>query len=133
MRWVNQGPQIASHPTWLAAHPYARFFAITDSNGNVQVATVGGTSKAGTHPTWQTIVNRTTADGTVTWRNVGLPATFSFAAAGGTSGIIIDNTVPTGTIAGASEVYFSTQSNQPTCGTSATVGCAVQASQAALN
>lgn len=130
MRWVNQGPQIASHPTWLATHAYPRFFAITDSNGNIQVATVGGTSKAGGHPIWQTIVNRTTADGTVTWRNVGLPATVSFPAAGGTSGIIIDNTV-TGTFSG-SQVYFSTQGNQPTCGTSANVGCAVQASQAAL-
>ncbi len=132
MRWVNQGPQIASHPAWVPTHAYARFFAILDSNGNVQVATVGGTSKFGGHPTWQTIVNRTTADGTVTWRNVGLPATVSFAAAGGTSGIIIDNTVPIGTTAGASEVYFSTQSNQPTCGASALVGCAVQVSQAAL-
>lgn len=132
MRWVNQGPQIATHPAWQASTNYALHFAIIDSNGNVQVATVAGRSKAGTHPTWQTIVNRTTADGTVTWRNVGLPATVSFAAAGGTSGIIIDNTVPTGTTAGASEVYFSTQSNQAVCGTSATVGCAVQASQAAL-
>ena len=132
MRWVNQGPQIASHPAWLPTHAYARFFAIIDSNGNVQVATVRGTSKAGGHPIWQTIINRTTADGTVTWRNVGLPATASFAAAGGTSGIIIDNTVAPGTLLGASEVYFSTQGDQTTCGTSSNVGCAVQASQAAL-
>jgi hypothetical protein len=132
MRWVNQGPQIASHPAWQPTHAYARFFAIIDSGGNVQVATVGGTSKPGGHPTWATIVNRTTADGTVTWRNVGLPATVSFAAAGGTSGLIVDNTVSIGTLAGASQIYFSTQSNQ-TCGTSGTGGCAVQASQAGLN
>ena len=54
------------------------------------------------------------------------------ATTGGTSGIIIDNTSPT---AGASQVYFSTESNG-TCSTSGTLssgGCAVQASQSALN
>jgi len=50
---------------------------------------------------------------------------------GGTSGIIIDNTVGTGTLAGASQVYFSTLGSQ-TCGTSGSGGCAVQASQSAL-
>lgn len=49
---------------------------------------------------------------------------------GGTSGIVIDNTSST---TGASQVYFSTLSNS-TCATSAgTGGCAVQASQSALN
>jgi hypothetical protein len=44
--------------------------------------------------------------------------------------LIIDNTV--GTLAGTSQVYFSTLSNQ-TCGTSPTPGgCAVQASQSDL-
>jgi len=51
--------------------------------------------------------------------------------AGGTSGIIIDNTVGSGTLAGASQVYFSTLANSTgTCGTN--VGCAVQASQSGL-
>ena len=63
---------------------------------------------------------------------VGPISTANLAAAGGTSGIIIDNTVGSGTLAGASEVYYSTQSNQ-TCATSGgTGGCAVQASQSAL-
>ena len=132
LRWVDQGPQIAAHSAWIANNPYARRSAIVDSNGNVQVVITRGTSKMGAHPTWNTVVYGNTTDGSVTWRNAGLLATVSLAAAGGTSGIIIDNTVPASTRAGASEVYFSTQSNQA-CGTTGTGGCAVQASQAALN
>jgi hypothetical protein len=130
VRWVNQGPQVAAHPAWIAHTAYALGFAILDSNGNVQVVTTAGTSKRGTNPTWNTTIDRTTGDGSVVWRNAGLPATVSLAAAGGTSGIIIDNTVVT-PLAG-SEVYFSTQSNQM-CGTAGPGGCAVQASQAALH
>ena len=48
----------------------------------------------------------------MTWENLGAIATAALAAAGGTSGIIIDNTVGSGTLAGASQVYFSTLSNQ---------------------
>jgi hypothetical protein len=69
--------------------------------------------------------------------NLALPSSASagLATTGGTSGIIIDNVATT--TAGASQVYFSTLSNQ-TCngnGTtgSGTGGCAVQASQKALN
>ena len=53
--------------------------------------------------------------------------------AGGTSGIIIDNTLTTG---GASQVYFSTLGSSGTCSTSGTLttgGCAVQASQSGLH
>jgi hypothetical protein len=55
------------------------------------------------------------------------------AAAGGSSGIIIDNV---GTTAGASQIYFGTLAAQ-TCNGNGTTGsgnggCAVQASQAAL-
>jgi hypothetical protein len=58
---------------------------------------------------------------------LGALATFSVATAGGTSGVIMDNTV-----VGDSQVYFSTQGNQ-TCVTSGTSGgCAMQASQSAL-
>jgi len=56
--------------------------------------------------------------------------------AGGTSGIIIDNAVGSGTLAGASQVYFSPLGNQACAGNgttgSGTGGCAIQASQAAL-
>jgi len=129
-RWVNQGPQLAAHGVWQASHVYALGTAIIDSNGNIQVVTTAGTSKAGAHPVWQmTIYTPTTADNNVRWRNAGKPATASLAAAGGTGGIIIDNIV--GTPAGASQIYFSTQSNQ-LCGSGGTGGCAVQASQSAL-
>jgi hypothetical protein len=129
---VNQGPQLAAHGVWLASHVYALGTAIIDSNGNIQVVTTAGTSKAGAHPVWQTtIYNPTTADNNVRWRNAGKPATASLAAAGGTGGIIIDNIVGSGTVAGASQIYFSTQSNQ-LCGSGGTGGCAVQASQSAL-
>jgi hypothetical protein len=59
-------------------------------------------------------------------------ATAGATEAGGTSGIIIDNTSAS---AGASQVYFSTLGTTGTCTTSGTVttgGCAVQLSQAAL-
>jgi hypothetical protein len=56
---------------------------------------------------------------------------FFLPVAGGTSGIIVDNSVPTGTLAGGSQVYFTPLSlGFGTCG--AGKGCAVQASQAGL-
>jgi len=132
VRWVNQGPQHAAHGPWQASHAYGTGSSIMDSNGNVQVILTAGTSKSGTHPVWATVINGNTNDGSARWRNAGTPATASLAATGGTGGIIIDNTVGSGTLAGASQVYFTTQGNQ-TCGTSGTGGCAVQASQAGLN
>jgi len=66
----------------------------------------------------------------VTWVNAGVLPSAALESAGGTSGFILDNTVET--LPGASQVYFSTLSNQ-TCTTSGgTGGCAVQASQSAL-
>jgi hypothetical protein len=66
----------------------------------------------------------------VTWENAGVLPVAALESAGGTSGIIIDNFV--NTLPGASQVYFSTLSNQ-TCTTSGTTGgCAVQASQSTL-
>jgi hypothetical protein len=55
--------------------------------------------------------------------------TATLAASGGTSGIVIDNTVAPG-ITHTSQVYYSTLGNQSCTG--GTGGCAVQASQAAL-
>jgi hypothetical protein len=136
VRWTNQGPHLASHPAWQASHAYAAGTSILDSNGNVQWASNAGTSKAGAHPVWSAVIDGNTPDNTgvnkINWKMVGLPATFSVAAAGGTGGIIIDNNVGTGTLAGASQVYFSNLGNQ-TCTTSGgTGGCAIQASQSAL-
>ena len=115
----------------MANTAYALNTQIVDSNGNIEWVATAGTSKAGAHPVWNLTVQGQTADNTVRWRNIGALATFSLAATGGTSGIIMDNTVGSGTLAGASEVYFSTQGNQA-CGATGTGGCAVQASQSAL-
>ena len=56
----------------------------------------------------------------------------SLLVTGGASGVIIDNTVPGGTLAGASQVYFTPLANQacPTSGGNG--GCAIQASQSGL-
>jgi hypothetical protein len=132
VRWINQGPVAATYNTWLPSHAYALGSVIIDSNGNIQTVTTGGTSKAGAHPAWvTTIFTPTTIDGGVRWRNAGKPASASLAAAGGTGGIIIDNIFGSGTLLGASQVYFSTQGNQA-CGSTGTGGCAVQASQSGL-
>ncbi len=131
VRWLNQGTQTAFHAAWQPLTAYALHAEVLDTNGNIEVVTTAGTSKAGAHPIWPANPNGTVLDGTVRWRNVGAVATVSLAAAGGTSGIIIDNTVVTGPPTGGSQVYFVTQSNQ-TCATGGTGGCAVQASQSAL-
>jgi hypothetical protein len=128
--WLNQGALSASTGPWTASTDYAKGFEVFDSNGNVELATKAGTSNAAA-PTWKTAVAGVTAEtgGGPHWLNVGPIATYGAKSAGGTSGIIIDNTVGTG---GGSQVYFSTLSDQ-TCATSGgTGGCAVQASQSGL-
>jgi outer membrane protein assembly factor BamB len=55
------------------------------------------------------------------------------AATGGTSGIVVDNSVGSGTLAGASQIYFTTLSDTGTCATSGGTGiCGVQDSQTSL-
>lgn len=129
--WIDQGLQSAFTPAaWLKNHLYSKGSKILDGNNNIQLVTKAGTSGA-TAPSFNATAGLTTSDGSVTWTNVGAIATASLAVDGGTSGIIIDNTVGSGTLAGASQVYFSTLGSE-TCGTSGTGGCAVQASQAGL-
>ncbi|HWW13958.1 MAG TPA: ice-binding family protein [Candidatus Dormibacteraeota bacterium] len=128
--WLDQGVQSASTPSWAAAHLYATGNKILDGNNNTQVVTTPGFS-GGSMPTFNPTAGGTTIDGVVVWTNVGPLGTAALAAAGGTSGIIIDNTVISGTLAGTSQIYFSTLTNE-VCGTSGTGGCAVQASQPAL-
>jgi len=134
VRWYNQGltTQI-TNGVWVRLTVYPVGSTILDSNNNVEVVTTahGSGKSGGTLPTWSTTVGSTTPDSTLTWMNLGPVAASSLASAGGTSGVIIDNFVGSGTLAGASQVYFSTLSDQ-TCGTSGTGGCAMQASQAAL-
>ena len=78
---------------------------------------------------WPDTPGATTVDGSVTWVYAGPLPTAAVQVSGGTSGIIMDNVVSSTTMAGASQVYFSTLSNQA-CTTSSTGGCA--ASQSAL-
>jgi hypothetical protein len=133
LKWVNLGLTTAATPaSWAAGNAYAVGNYIEDTNFNIQVVTAivgNGHSRGGTHPVWSTVVGQATADNHVTWTDAG-PAPGALAAAGGTSGIIFDNTVETGV--SGSQIYFSTQGNQATCGAATNVGCAVQASQSAL-
>jgi hypothetical protein len=132
VKWLNLGVTTAATPVaWVANHAYTVGNFIEDSNFNIQVVTTtaGNRKSGGAEPTWSTNVGQITADLHVTWTNAG-PAPGALAAAGGTSGVIFDNTVETGV--SGSQIYFSTQGNQATCGTATDVGCAVQASQSAL-
>jgi hypothetical protein len=134
VKWVNLGVTTANTPaSWAANTPFDVGNFIEDSNQNIEVVTfTSGNGKSGpgpSAPTWATSVGATTADDEVTWTEAG-PATGALAAAGGTSGVIIDNIVESGV--SGSQIYFSTQGNQATCGTATSVGCAVQASQSAL-
>jgi hypothetical protein len=132
-KWLNLGVTTAATPdAWASNHLYAVGDFIEDNNQNIEVVTAtsgSGHSGAGSAPPWMTTVGQTTRDNEVIWTEAG-PATGALAAAGGTSGVIIDNIVETGV--SGSQIYFSTQGNQATCGTATSVGCAVQASQSAL-
>ena len=129
--WLNQGPtEVTAMAGWELDHRYTVNTRIFDG-ANVEIVTVPGIS-GGAAPPWATTAGgATTGDGTVSWINAGPLANAALAATGGTSGIIIDNTVSTGTLAGTSELYFSTLGNED-CPTTPTSGCAVQASQSAL-
>jgi hypothetical protein len=133
LKWVNLGATTAAPPpAWTANQAYAIGDFIEDTNFNIEVVTaVNGNDRStnGPHPTWSTAVGQTTFDHHVSWTNAG-PSPGALAAAGGTSGVIIDNIVESGV--SGSQIYFSTQGDQATCGTATSVGCAVQASQSAL-
>jgi hypothetical protein len=125
--WLNQSKQSPSHGFWFALHPFATNTFLVDSNNNIEWLALAGVSGV-TTPVWSTIVGGTTPDGAAFWENLGPIATYSLAANGGVSGIIIDNVV---NASGNSQVYFTTLSDQA-CGTGGTGGCAIQASQSAL-
>jgi len=129
--WLTQGPTtLTPLPNWASGIRYAVHTRILDDKGNVEIVTVPGTSGGGT-PNWNTTAGGLTLpDGGVTWINAGVLPSAALAASGGTSGFIIDNVVGSGTQVGASQVYFSTLGSQACTG--GTGGCAVQASQAAL-
>ena len=125
--WLDQGVQSAFTPAaWQADFAYSFGDLILDSNDNIERCIFAGTSGDTEPNPWATIPGNVTSDSSVGWANLGVIATAALAEAGGTSGIIIDNTVET--LAGASQIYFSTLSG----GCGGTDGCAVQASQSDL-
>ena len=137
--WIDEGSlNQALTNNWQASHAYtAPYTHFIDSNGNIEVSTTPGTSGL-TEPTWNPTVGGTTPDDGVTWTNAGAAGIAALAAAGGGSGMIIDNTVspgpgssPANTLK-TSQVYFTTLSDQLCATSGGTGGCAVQASQAAL-
>jgi hypothetical protein len=136
VKWMSQGNTTVTNSSWAANHSYKLHNRIVVTvNGSLYyevVTTIAGTGTSGaTSPTWNTTLNGTTADNQVTWTNIGIPYSV-LASKGGTSGIIIDNLVGSGTPTGGSQVYFSTLANQSCTTSGGTGGCAVQASQSAL-
>lgn len=74
LRWLCLGTAAwqASTPVTAWAAGLTNFTTIQDSNGNIQVCTVSGTTKIAPHPTWATTYGATTTDGTATWTCVGV-------------------------------------------------------------
>jgi len=117
--------------SWMMTTSESQGIFILDSNGNIEAATVNGGVTGLLQPTWSMAIGGKTPDLLQTWVNVGPLSSFGLPVLGGTSGAVVDNTVPTGTL-GGSQVYFSPLSpGFGTCG--AGNGCAVQASQSKLN
>jgi hypothetical protein len=130
VHWRNQGPISGQTPPgWIADNPYAGAFEIIDTNNNVEIAELGGGTSGGTQPVWPLTEGSETFDGTLVWYNLGANPAAALQAPGGTSGIIMDNTVNN---PGGSQIYYSTLEPSP-CGGGPTGGCAVQASQQGLN
>jgi hypothetical protein len=131
--WIDQGSLTAPFSPYLSSNTYVTpLIKILDPNGNVQALTTAGTTGA-SQPTWSTVPGTTTNDGSAQWTNVGPMGTAALPMPGGTSGMIIDNTLGTFTVPGDSEIYFTTLTDQPCATSGGTGGCAVQASQVGLN
>jgi hypothetical protein len=129
--WLNQGVTTATAlGGWTASHAYGGQARIFDGT-NVQITPSAGTSGT-TIPFWNTTVGGNTTDNGVTWINAGPWPNAALAASSGTGGVIIDNSVASGTLAGASQVYFFTLGNQLCTTSGGTGGCAMQASQSSL-
>ncbi len=130
--WTNAGFFTPVTPQgWQANTFWSVGSRITDSNNNLECNLQTGIHSAVTPPVWNTAIGGLTTEVTgLQWRNGGHLPSHALPVAGGASGIIMDNIVGSGVLAGASQVYFSTLS---TGGCGAGNGCAVQASQSALN
>ena len=82
--WQNLG-----HNAWLPGTSYSAGQAIVDPTGNIQTATIGGTSGA-SQPSWREGANATTQDASVTWTNSG-PVTWQANTQYEVGQIIIDS------------------------------------------
>ena len=131
VHWRNQGPLSGpTPPMWAPNTFYDGAFEIVDSNNNIEIESIiGGGFSGATTPTWPMAEGATTVDGFITWYNLGANPVAGLSASGGTSGIVIDNTIDT---PGGSQIYYSTLQDDA-CEFGATGGCAVQASQQGLN
>jgi hypothetical protein len=117
--------------SWFPNASFGVGFSVLDPNGNIEAASIDAAMGGSTQPNWPMNIGARTADGSQVWVNVGPVDVATLQTPGGTSGIVVDNTVPTGTLAGGSQIYFSSLGTVfGTCG--AGHGCAVQASQAGL-
>lgn len=65
---LSYGP--STYDTWTASTFYSPSGVLIDTNGNIQQLTTDGTTGA-TVPTWATLLNITTIDGTAVWTNRG--------------------------------------------------------------
>lgn len=130
--WVNAGFLTPVTPqAWQADTYYSVGGRIIDGNNNLECALETGIPTGATAPTWSTAIGGTTTESTsLKWRNGGPLPSHALPETGGTSGVIMDNVAQSILITGTSQVYFSTLGTGR-CGTGN--GCAVQASQSALN
>jgi hypothetical protein len=130
--WVNAGFLTPVTPQgWQANTFFSVGSRILDSNSNIECNLETGIHSGVIPPIWNTTIGGLTTEVTgLHWRNGGPLATHALHVAGGASGVVIDNVVGSGMLAGASQIYFSTLG---TGGCGAGNGCAVQASQSALN
>ena len=122
--WTQCGAPLA----WQASADVLRYQSLTDTNGNLQIATTAGKTGASPPGTWASTVGTTTTDGTVTWTCAGagaLLATASFGYAyayhftdGSVSAISPLTIVPNGLLgpAGKFSMTITGQgTTQPTC------------------
>jgi hypothetical protein len=137
VHWRSQGPLSAQTPgSWAKNTFFNGGQQIIDTNNNIEIESfLGGGTTSGTEPIWPMTEGTSTPDGGVVWYNLGANPVAALAAPGGTSGIIIDNTVNN---PGGSQVYYSTMQDSSCGGNNignggGTGGCAVQASQQGLN
>jgi hypothetical protein len=130
--WIDQGGIISNFSAWAANTLYGAHDRVLDSHGNVEIAINGGGTSGGTAPTWNTTIGANTTDGPVTWTNAGPVPTFALATSGGTGGIIVDNVANPTLFSGGSQVYFTTLTDGVCASGPSPGGCAVQASQSAL-